>query len=325
MDVPVTRTIPIAERLPLCLVTGFLGSGKTTLLGQVAREQTGQRLVFLVNEVAARDVDGQTLRGDVRPPARVVPVPGGSIFCTCLATKFIEVLGRIAYDHAARPLDGLVVEASGVADPRALRKLLRETGLDQRIELRRVISVLDPGTLPRLIRTLPNMAAQIEAADTVLLNKTDLFSAEETLAASQLVGELNSRAQLILAAHGLPLPGIFTPAQGNTTEGDLIGCQDPRFGKAVFEQTGLLREDQIRDVIQHAGEGLYRAKGTVRDDSSSLHVDYSSGHVRIDRTEATLQRPGLVVIASPDTLPRVLESLCVAQSPDASLTIGAEP
>ena len=62
------------SRIPLSLVTGFLGSGKTTFLKQTARRLANRRIVYLVNEFSALDVDGAVL-GEFGP--NVVSIPGG--------------------------------------------------------------------------------------------------------------------------------------------------------------------------------------------------------------------------------------------------------
>jgi G3E family GTPase len=70
------------SRIPVVLVTGFLGSGKTTLLRRLAEAYPDKRLIFLVNEFAATDVDGETLSATGTPTHSVV---GGSLFCECKA------------------------------------------------------------------------------------------------------------------------------------------------------------------------------------------------------------------------------------------------
>ena len=75
--------------IPLALVTGFLGSGKTTYLKQLIDRYHDRKLVWLVNEFSARDVDAAVLGGET---ADVVSIAGGSIFCRCLATEFIAHL-----------------------------------------------------------------------------------------------------------------------------------------------------------------------------------------------------------------------------------------
>ena len=43
--------------IPIGLVAGFLGSGKTTLLARWAERHRGRKLVYLVNDLGAANVD----------------------------------------------------------------------------------------------------------------------------------------------------------------------------------------------------------------------------------------------------------------------------
>lgn len=165
--------------IPTALVCGFLGSGKTTLLRHLARRLAGRRIAFLVNEISSRDIDAALLE---EVAGEVTAVPGGSIFCRCLVSRFIEELRALA--ERQPPFEGLVVEASGVADPRVVHRMLAETRLDARYRLACVAAVVDPGQFLKLVRTLPNIRAQVEAADIVLINKADLYP-EETLRAAE--------------------------------------------------------------------------------------------------------------------------------------------
>ncbi|MEJ5171442.1 MAG: GTP-binding protein, partial [Fimbriimonadales bacterium] len=114
--------------IPLVLVCGFLGSGKTTVLRHWARTEANRRLVFVVNEFSSRDVDSVLLGQDAKD---VVPLPGGSIFCRCLAADFHRTMTALA----SGGWDAIVAEASGIADPSSTRTLLAETGLDRSLRL----------------------------------------------------------------------------------------------------------------------------------------------------------------------------------------------
>ena len=137
-------------RIPLALVTGFLGSGKTTFLRRIIHTHQYQRIVYLVNEFSPVDVDGHVLEGDTQS---LVALPGGSIFCQCLATEFISTLKAIPehFGTQAAPIDGVVIEASGVANPMVIEQMLEETKLDQVYALSSVVSIVDPGTFPLLL------------------------------------------------------------------------------------------------------------------------------------------------------------------------------
>ncbi len=185
--------------IPLCLVTGFLGSGKTALLRHIAHQHNGQRLVFLVNEFAAVDVDGPVLEHDA--PGQVLGLPGGSIFCTCLVTEFIRVLQELP-ERFGPDIDGVIIEASGVANPKVVARMLAETKLDAVYQIASVIAVADPGTFAILLQTLPNLRAQIEASDHVLINKSDLFDKETLCATERAVREINPAATITQTQYG---------------------------------------------------------------------------------------------------------------------------
>lgn len=150
----VIKTEAAQRLIPICLVTGFLGAGKTTFLKTITRQHLRQRLVYLVNEFSPRDIDSAIV-SEVYPD--VVSVPGGSIFCKCLVTQFMSHLQQIP-SRFGTP-EGLVIEASGMANPGVMASMLRETRLDAQYRLARIISVIDPGSFHKLRRTLPHHCA----------------------------------------------------------------------------------------------------------------------------------------------------------------------
>ena len=115
--------------IPLILVTGFLGSGKTTLLKRIASQAAGAKIVYLVNEFSFQNVDGELLEQE---GVEAVVIPGGSIFCHCLVTDFIGHLSSVParFGTAENPVEAVVVEASGIANPRVIQQMLSETRFD---------------------------------------------------------------------------------------------------------------------------------------------------------------------------------------------------
>jgi len=80
--------------IPLTLITGFLGSGKTTLLKTLNELNRESRLVFLVNDFSANGVDAALLAEE---KDEIISVAGGSIFCKCLVTEFVNRLREIPH------------------------------------------------------------------------------------------------------------------------------------------------------------------------------------------------------------------------------------
>ncbi len=261
--------------IPLALITGFLGSGKTTLLKQLARRERGHKIVWLVNEFSAHDVDATVLEGET---SDVVSIAGGSIFCRCLVTEFIASLRDLParFDTPEAPVTGVVVEASGMANPAVAATLLREAQLDTLYRLANVIAIADPGTFLKLLHTLPNIRAQIEAAQQILLNKTDLHPPAQIKTTEAALREINPTAPITRTSYCAAEIDLFSSAAAPDIHGELAPCRDPDFESFTWTPPPTLDLAQLRATLATVADDLFRIKGFVHCAGRSLHVDYSS-------------------------------------------------
>lgn len=292
--------------IPICLVTGFLGSGKTTFLKRLVEGHADEKIVYLVNEFSPQDIDGALL---AEVEEDVLAIPGGSIFCRCLVTQFIGNLQTIPerFGSDDEPLKGVVIEASGVANPMVIAKMLDETGLDEIYSLATIVSVVDPGSLPKLVQTLPNMRAQIEAADVVLLNKIDLFSVEEVSETEQIVNEINADAPVIRTVRCAADIEIFAGGGPRGLDGDYALCADPnyaRFSVSFDEPVDVSRLTE--HLIAHRDE-IYRAKGFVPTGDGEEYVDMSGAGLTVEPARSSQAPHGLSIIARGDSATTVQE------------------
>ena len=287
--------------IPLVLLAGFLGSGKTTFLRRVSGRNSGRRLAFLVNDFASVDVDAQLLSG---LDGELVSIPGGSIFCRCLTTTFTNALRKIAYLDP--PVEGVVIEASGMADPRSLADMLRETRLDREFAPATVVSLADPGTLPKLLKTLPAMAAQIECADVVLLNKTDIFDEPAILRAEAAVRSVREDVPVLRCVRGdAPVEFFRGASHACKIHAEPTPCRDPSFLSATVHFSNPRDISAVASLLNcHAGI-LWRAKGFVPTPAGLMELQWTlrdgdAGHLEIQRAAKPNAPAALALIARGD-------------------------
>lgn len=299
-------------RIPLSLVTGFLGSGKTTFLQQTARRLADRRIVYLVNEFSSLDVDGTVLAA-IGP--NIVSVPGGSIFCKCLVGEFILHLREIPrrFHTADQPIAGVIVEASGISNPKVVADMLRETTLDALYELTSIVSVADPGSFRKLLVTLPNIRAQIEASDIVLLNKIDLFSEEQIAGTEIAMRQLNPRVRIVRTVRGAAEVELFGAAPTRDLHGEYAACADPHYARFSITLHNAVDLAKLQAALRDLAEDLYRVKGFVPTPQGTVYLDWSTAGLSIEAIDKPGVPPGLAIIARADSQQRVdqwLDAIC---------------
>ncbi len=284
--------------IPLALVTGFLGSGKTTLLKRLIDRYRGHPVAWLVNEFGQVDIDGQLLR---LPADRLVAVPGGSIFCRCLVGEFIEHLQTLAGLDLATgsPRAGVVVEASGVADPRVIARMLAETRLDRVFRLVGIVAVVDPANFLKLLPALPAIAAQVQAAGTTILNRIDLCDARAVEAAEQAVRQINPSARVLRARYCAVDLDILAETPPGHADGQYAPCRDPDCLTDTCVVRRPIDPQALRAALQEAAGQLYRAKGFVPTATDTVYVDLAAGRLELQPAERQVEVGTLVLIFPP--------------------------
>jgi G3E family GTPase len=278
--------------IPICLITGFLGAGKTTFLRRVMSRYKGRRMAYIVNEFSTTNVDGALLEGEGEEVETIV---GGSILCRCRTTDFLTVLQSYVRPGEG-PWDGMVIEASGIADPSAMGKLLAEARLDTAYRVSSIICLVDPGSFPKLLKTLPNIVAQVKSASTILINKADLYSDVELQELTRSVREINPHAPIVRTSFCQGDFELFSENDASLQEGEFALCRDPNFETCKFHFSQPINLEDLKKQLSSCEEILYRAKGFVPTSEGIVYFDYSKSGYTSEKVESDQARSELVLI-----------------------------
>lgn len=256
--------------IPVVLVTGFLGSGKTTLLRRIAEDHPKWHLVFLVNEYAETSVDGETLAETGIPTQSVV---GGSLFCECKAGDFVRTMREsVMAEHRLRPLDAVIIETSGTADPEAIGCLMRDHGLADFFEVRRIISVAAPAKLPRLLGNLPVVDAQLSSSDLIILNKIDTVAPDDLDVVEASIRTLNPTAEIIRARH-CRFPFSLPTTAPEMPTAPLATCDANPFSTIETRWPRDRPLDEARRWLAGLPDEILRIKGALTTPEGTWHVE----------------------------------------------------
>lgn len=306
-----------ARRVPVVILAGFLGAGKTTLLNHLLAGTRGTRIGVVVNDFGSVNVDALSVAGQVDS---MVSLENGCLCCAVDASGLDRILSTLTDPSA--DLDLVVVEASGLAEPRSLVRLVLASE-DPYVEYGGLVELVDAAEFPAVRERHPELADQVAMADLVVLNKVD--RAADGVA--ELVRELAGATPVLPAEFGRIDPELLFDRvdRGPDAGPRQLTFDDLRFDDAeagdghwrcddhddhtghahaaydtVTVETGPLHPRRFAAFLESRPAGLYRMKGTVSvgvpGHADAYEVHTVGAYVRVERVAPPKDRATRVVL-----------------------------
>jgi G3E family GTPase len=289
------------QKLPVTVLSGFLGAGKTTVLNHVLHHQHGKRVAVIVNDMSEVNIDAELVRSGhaslQRTEEKLVEMTNGCICCS-LREDLLREVQRLAL---AGQFDYLLIESTGISEPLPVAETFTfSDGAGNRLsdvaQLDTMATVVDAfnflgecgsrdyfydrglGIDAGDERSIANLLIdQVEFADLLILNKSDLVTSDDLARLKRILHHLNPDARIVATAQGrVPIQelmgaGTFDMEKARKAPGWLKEMRGEHVPESeeygirnfVYRARRPFHPERLHARLQQPWPGLLRCKGFI--------------------------------------------------------------
>ncbi|NBO38694.1 GTP-binding protein [bacterium] len=291
------------KEIPVTIVTGFLGSGKTTLLNRMLTESHGKKIAVVLNEIGDVNLDSELVVQSLGEELKVMN--NGCLCCTVrgdLTRAAKDLLkSKVDFDH-------LVIETTGMADPSPVAQtFFMDEDLQRHYFLDAILTVVDAFHIEKNLKTVKETQDQIGFADVVVLNKTDLVSAEQLTEVEKMIRSINGVSKLFKTQKcAVPIGdvlgiGAFDLQDRVKIDSSILveyheHSHDDEIQSIYIEEKRPLDLEKLNKfmslLVNELGEQVLRSKGVIYVKDNPLRVVFQGVHMTIGSSPDREWNPG---------------------------------
>ena len=250
---------------PITLIGGYLGAGKTTFINRLLRSDLlPAQTAILVNDFGDINIDEHLIKSASKDE-RVIGLSNG---CVCCSVR--DDLSRVLDQLSSMPLERLLLECSGVAEPQKAIRQCHYPGFHPQACVVLVdASSHDKRLKDKYVGSL--VAAQVEQADLIVITKTDLNPSFVLDELKPIVALSDDESLLTL---------LNWQGENDQIEETLERNNHGFFASSWVQETDISPQI-LADYLDHLPDSIQRAKGFVKTNEGFCEVQMSGGVVQI--------------------------------------------
>ncbi len=297
------------KKIPVYVLSGFLGSGKTTVLLNMLEhcKKKGLQPGIILNEIGQTNVEGHLFENQ-----KVFELLDGCICCT-IQDDLKETMNELIIEMEQYPLDVLLIEGTGVANPMEIQEVLLSHPYIEQFDLMSIITVLDAShyleyqsifSSSTEVRNL--MHEQMICGSLLVLNKTDLVPSSQLENIKQKITKKSQKEKTIMeCVYGkIDAELLFEKRIHSVSIGKLsLDVEHHHHHHSTLqalklEDLPIVQKKEFEKWLKHLPASVLRGKGFVEIEGSHqlYSFQYASRKLAFTAVPAAINRKPVIIL-----------------------------